>query len=161
MIDTRLEEILKQLENHERRILILEKSMSPKGAAATTVDRGSTNPSDDLVLSIINKVGDCEESANIQSQILEQKGLESKILLCFYISCKYFENAWLTSGNIEKITSGLGIKISMGNVSNKIKKEVRPYLESGSVRKNGLPTPCRINRKGIKRLEEILHATKA
>lgn len=112
-----------------------------------------------ITLKIVNKIGDCEEADEIQKNILDKHSAEGKVLLCFYISHKYFKNEWLGAGDIEKITAELGIKIDVRNASNYL-KTYRSYLESGSTRKKGQPTPYRINRKGIKRFEEIIHAKK-
>ena len=119
-------------------------------------DIGITN-SNDLTLPIVNKVADCDENEKIQSNILDQKNMEAKILLCFFISQKYFNNAWLTTGDVQKITSGLGTKLTAGNISNKITEGTRQYLESGAVRKKGQPTPYRLNRKGAKYFESLLN----
>lgn len=154
-----LKKILDNLNDHERRIRALEADTQPAKKKVISVQMDTANPSD-LILPIVNKVGDCNESEEVQRKVLDQKSMEAKILLCFYISYKYFENAWLTTGDIEKVTSGLGTKIAVGNVSNKIKGELRQYLESGAVRKRGQPTPYRLNRKGFKRFEEILHGSR-
>ncbi len=111
----------------------------------------------DLPLKITNKIGDCEESNDIQNKILDKRDRGGRVLLCLYISYKYFNNAWLTTGDIEKITSELGVKIEISNVNKSI-KSLRSYIENGSVRKKGQPTPFRLNRNGIKRFEEIIHA---
>jgi len=151
-----IEKIIKQLDSLEKRVRELEvKVLSAKRKEIQGQDKKQN--SDDLILSIINKVGDCTESEGIQSEILNQKSMEAKILLCFYISYKYFKNNWLTTGDIERITSGLDVKIAIGNVSNKIKSNLRQYLESGSVRRKGLPTPYRLNRKGAKYFESLLN----
>lgn len=139
------------------RLKKLEKvSFGPEKIAEKTTGEKTTG-ANDLVLSIVNKIGDCEESEVIQQKVLDKKSMEAKILLCFYISYKYFNNAWLTTGDIEKITSDLGIKIDVRNVTNKMKK-IKKYLESGTTRRKGQPTPYRLNRQGIKRFEEIIHA---
>jgi len=150
--------ILAKLDDHEKRICTLEADTQPAKKKVVSGQMDTANPRD-LILSIVNKVGDCDESEEIQSKVLDQKSMEAKILLCFYISYKYFENAWVTTGDIEKITSGLATKIAVGNVSNKITGELQQYLESGAVRKRGQPTPYRLNRKGFKRFEEILHGS--
>jgi hypothetical protein len=117
----------------------------------------STNGSDkDLPLKITNKISDCDEADLIQTRILDKRDREGRVLLCLYISHKYFGNTWLTTGDIEKITSELGVKIDISNVTKAV-KSLRLYIESGSVRKKGQPTPLRLNRKGIKRFEEIIH----
>lgn len=158
MTDTQFQKILEQLADHEKRIQSLEASAESTNKKDLSGETDAANSSK-LILSVINKIGDCEESEKIQSKVLDQKKMEAKILLCFFISYKYFKNTWLTTGDIEKITSGLGTKIAVGNVSNKIKGELRQYLESGAVRKRGQPTPYRLNRKGSKRFEEILQSS--
>lgn len=150
------QQILDRLNDYERRIRVLEIGTQPAKKKVISGQTDTANP-DDLILSIVNKVGDSDESEEIQSKVLDQRSMDAKILLCFYISYKYFKNEWLTSGSIEKITSDLGTKVDKGNASNKIKKEIRQYLESGTTRKKGQPTPYRLNRKGFKRFEEILH----
>jgi len=156
MINKKFQKILEQIRDHEKRIHALELYIYPAKKKEIHKQIG-VKDSDDLILSIVNKVGDCGESEKIQSKILDQKDMEAKILLCFYISYKYFKNEWLTTGDIERITSGLGTKIDVGNVSNKIKSNLRQYLESGSVRKKGIPTPYRLNRKGAKCFESLLN----
>lgn len=113
-------------------------------------------PAKDISLQIVNKIGECDESDAIQKHVLDKRSAEGKILLCFYISHKYFENEWLETGHIEKITAELGIKIDRRNATNYL-IEFRKYLESGAARKKGQPTPYRLNRKGVKRFEEIIN----
>lgn len=125
----------------------------PQGNVIANKEDSGTN----TVLQIVNKVGDCAEADLIQKRILDQRGAEGRILLSFYISNKYFSNAWLTSGDVSKITSNLGVKIDKKNVTNYL-VSYRKYLESNAVRKTGQPTPYRMNRNGVKRFEEIINA---
>lgn len=150
-----LKEINKILQNHERRIRIIEacELLTKKKVAHGKIKVSDSNV---LILAIVNKIGDCDESEEVQIKVLDKASMEGKILLCFYISCKYFKNAWLNTGDIEKITSDLGVKIDVRNATNKI-KELRRYLESGKSRKKGQPTPYRLNRKGKKRFEDIIY----
>jgi len=150
-------QIIKRLDDLEKRVDKLGTGTRPVNRKKVQEELEKQN-SDDLILAIVNKVGDCAESEEIQNKVLDQKSMETKILLCFYISFKYFKNEWLTTGDVEKITSGLGTKIAVGNVSNKIKSKLRQYLESRSVRKKGLRTPYRMNRKGVKYFESILNS---
>ena len=75
----------------------------------------------DIALQIANKAKDCDESEVIQKQVLDKHNREGKILLCFYISYKYFSNEWLITGDVEKITSELGVKIDARNATNCLK----------------------------------------
>ena len=153
-MEEQIKKIFEQLEDHEIRIRELEGSTQPKAGGEADSEGSAKNQS--TVLSIINKVGDCGESEKIKLKVIDQRGMEAKILLCFYISFKYFHNGWLTSGDIEKITSELGIKIDQRNVTNKL-RELRQYLECASTRRKGQPTLYRLNRKGVKRFEGILN----
>jgi hypothetical protein len=157
MNEKELKKILERIKDQEKRICALENG-EPIGKSNISSSSSDMESPKDLVLSIVNKISGCDEGEEIQNKVLDQKNMGAKILLCFYISYKYFKNAWLTTGDIEKITSSLGAKIAVGNVSNKIKEEIWKYLESGSVRKKGQPTPYRLNRKGAKYFEEIIHA---
>lgn len=143
-IQTLVEDCLRELQGEKR---------EPKRISS---DKTEESVLEDIALKIANKAKDCEESDRIQTRILDKRDMEGRILLCFYISFKYFENHWLTTGSIEKITSELGVKIDLRNVSSNL-KSIRQYLESGAVRKKGQPTPYRINRKGVKRFEEIIN----
>lgn len=109
-----------------------------------------------ITLKIVNKIGDCDEADDIQTKVLDKRDRSGRVLLCLYISQKYFGNAWLTTGDIEKITSELGVKVEISNVTKSL-KSLRSYIESGSVRRKGQSTPYRLNRKGRKHFEEIIH----
>lgn len=141
--------------------LLIEECLHLVDEQTKTRKRHKTKPTqekigaEELALSITNKILELDDFEKIEKKILDKKNMEAKILLCFYIARKYFSNIWLTSGDIEKITSELGIKLDKRNVSNKL-KEMRSYLENKTSRKKGRVTPSRINRNGIKKFEKIL-----
>lgn len=130
-------------------VAVVKKSKAPT--------KNQQNGNADLSLAIVNKIGDCEECDLIEQKILSEPSIEPRLLLSFYISYKYFNNEWLSSGNVQAVTSELGIKIDTGNASNYIKKKYRQYFESDSARKKGRKTCYRLNRKGKKRFEELLY----
>jgi hypothetical protein len=146
-----ISEILERINLLEQRIMTLERNPNK-----TPIKGDITIDENDINLAIANSITNCEEAELIQNKVLDSRNLEARILLCFFISNKYFGNAWLTSGNIERITSELGVKVSSANASTKL-KSLRAFLESGKVRKNGLPTPYRLNRSGQKHFDNILH----
>jgi hypothetical protein len=151
-MEKQIQEILEHLENIEARVAVLEGQPKQK----EVIEEASEENAEDLGLGIANKTTDCDESEFIQTKVLDGRSVDAKVLMCFYISNKYFGNAWLTSGDVQRITAELGVKIAVGNASNAMKK-LRTYLETGKVRKKGSPTPCRLNRIGVKRFEEILN----
>ena len=151
-MEKQIKEMTSRLENLEARVAALEGRLKQNDTPTDTQGEAIEN----LALAIANKATDCHESESIQTKVLDGRSVDAKVLMCFYISHKHFGNAWLTSGDIQRITSELGVKVAVGNASNAMKK-LRTYLETGKVRKKGSPTPCRLNRGGVKRFEEIIN----
>lgn len=152
-MEEQLKDILRRLEILEGRAGILEGHRAAKAYAPA---EGDGEEIENLALAIANKAKDCDEAGTIQEKVLDVRNPAAKVLLCYYISYKYFGNAWLKTGDIEYITSELGVKIAAGNASNYI-KDLRASLESNGVRKRGIPTLYRLNRNGAKRFEQILN----
>ncbi len=110
----------------------------------------------DYILSIVNKIKNCDEADEIETKILDKTALPGRILLPFYICYKYFPEQGLTTGDIEKITSELRMKVKTPNVSKTISDSLHKYLEGDSTRIKGKPVVYRLNRKGAKYLESLL-----
>lgn len=110
----------------------------------------------DYILAIVNKIKNCDESDQIETEILDKTSLPGRILLPFYICYKYFPQQGLTTGDIEKITSELRIKVQTPNVSKTISDSLHKYLEGNSTRVKGKPVIYKLNRKGAKYFESIL-----
>ena len=156
-IEKEINQIKKELDNHDKRISELENPPPKKGKEKIPL---SEPLSEDFIMDIVNKIKNCKESDKIESRVLNKSKEEGRILLPYYISYKYFSNRCLTTVDIEKITGELGVKIKESNVANKIKESLVKYLDSASRRKKGKPTFYKLNRKGIKHFEEILYGKK-
>lgn len=111
----------------------------------------------DPILLIVNKIKNCEEAEKIEKEILDKTSIHGRILLPFYICYKYFPQQGLTTGNIEKITSELRVKIQTPNVSNAIADSLQKYLEGNSTRVKGKAVFYKLNRKGAKYFESLLN----
>ena len=137
---------------------LVEIGESAKSATPMTKSKSGKKVVEDteLPLKIANKIGDCDEADAIQTNVLDKRDRGARALLCLYVSYKYFDNAWLTTGDIQQITSELGVKVEISN-ANKAIKSLRAYVETGAVRKKGQATPLRLNRAGVKYFEEIIH----
>jgi hypothetical protein len=108
----------------------------------------------DIALAVANKAKDCEET-DVFQKILDKRDREGKVLLCFFVAHKYFDNERLTTGQITVITSELGSKIDPSNVNKSI-KALGTFLESNSVRKQGQVVRYRLNRRGLARFTQLL-----
>ena len=137
------------IKDHERRIKVLEGNRNKKEVSLDGQEET------DIVLGMVNKIRDCPETNKIQAGILSKKNRDLKVLLCFYIARKYFNNPWITSGVVESVTKGLSIGIDIRNIPYTLKR-IEKYLEQGTVRKRGLPTPYKLNSRGLQFFDEVL-----
>jgi len=110
----------------------------------------------DITLLIVNKIKDCEEFEEIEKEVLDKNSIPNRVLLPFYICYKYFPEQGLTTGNIEKITEELGVRVRTPNVSNAITNSLWKYLAGDSSRKKGKAVVYKLNRKGVNYFESIL-----
>jgi hypothetical protein len=115
------------------------------------------NVASNYILSIVNKIKDCDESDKIETEILDKTSLPGRILLPFYICYKYFPQQGLITGDIEKITSELRVKVQTPNVSKTISGSLQKYLEGNSTRVKGKAVIYKLNRKGAKYFESLLN----
>jgi hypothetical protein len=118
----------------------------------------TSKPKQNNIAEIVNKIKNHTSSEKIDKNILDKKDMAGKILLPFYICYKFFPSELLTSGDIEKITDQLGVKIKTPNVSKAIKETLLRYLSTDLTRVKGKATPYKLNRKGVKYFETILNS---
>lgn len=108
------------------------------------------------IIAIVNKIKNCSECDKIEKNILDKVGMPGRIILPFYICHKYFPQEQLTTGDVEKITKELGVKVITSNISNAIKNDLHKYLESGTTRVKGAKTYYKLNRRGLIFFESLL-----
>ena len=111
----------------------------------------------DPILLIVNKIKDCEESEKIYAQVLNKISLPARVLLPFYICYKYFPEQDLTTGDIEKITSELRVRVKVPNVSKAVAGSLQKYLAGDSTRGRGKAGRYKLNLKGAKYFESLLN----
>jgi len=106
---------------------------------------------------IINLIKNCEEAEAIEAQILDRTSQVNRILLPLYIVHKHLGDKFgLTSGNINKITTDLGIPIQTPNVSNKLSGTASRYVIGHAVREQGKVIRYKLSRRGVKYLSSVL-----
>jgi hypothetical protein len=115
------------------------------------------NNNPNFVLAIVNKIKDCDEAEVIESKVLDELSMSGRIIFPYYICYKYFPEQGLTTGDVEKITSELRVKITTSNISNAISHSLHKYLEGNSTRIKGKPVLYKLNRKGVNYFESLLN----
>ncbi len=154
-LSTKLNQI-KQLS--EDCMAILSNNPTPKQKSIITKGVKDSDTAKDYILLIVKKIKNCNESDQIEKEILDKTFSHGRILLPFYICYKYFPDHGLTTGDIEKVTSELRVKVQTPNVSKAIADSLHKYLEGNSTRIKGKPVLYRLNRKGAKFFELLLNS---
>ena len=119
---------------------------------------GKSEPADQPDLTqIVNLIKTCDEAEAIEEQILDRTSQVNRILLPLYIVHEHLGNAFgLTSGEIHKITTDLGIPISTPNASRTLSGTASRYLMGDSVRKKGRPVRYNLQRRGVQYLKSVI-----
>jgi len=112
---------------------------------------------EDQLLKLVNTVKTCEEAELIGVNILDRNSQVDRILLPMYISHKYFsDKIVLTTGDISKFLSALGINISTANVSHIFSSAASKYIIGDKIQKKGQPIRYRLTRSGVKYLSTVI-----
>lgn len=140
----------------EEGLAALSDVSTPKHKQITKKENKKDGVLSDPILLIVNKIKDCEESEKIYAQVINKISLPARVLLPFYICYKYFPEQGLTTGDIEKITSELRVRVKVPNVSKTVAGSLQKYLAGDSTRGRGKASRYKLNLKGAKYFEWLL-----
>jgi hypothetical protein len=106
---------------------------------------------------IVNAVKNCTEADAIEKKILDKTSQVDRTLLPLYAVHEFLENKYaLSSGEIGKITTQLGIPISQANASRTLSGTASRYVMSDSVRKRGFASRYKLSRRGQQYLKAVI-----
>jgi len=106
---------------------------------------------------IITLIKDCDEAEAIETQILDRVAQVDRTLLPLYIVHEYLGDAvGLTSGDVNKITTNLGIPISRPNASSTLSGTASKYVIGDKVKVKGRPVRYKLSRRGVQYLKQVL-----
>ncbi len=132
-------------------------NLNAKGNAKVKGDAGDTFD----LSEIINQIRDCDEAEVIEAKILDKVGQVNRILLPLYIVHEYLDNAHgLTSGEVSKITTDLGVPVQTPNASNTLSGSASRYVIGDIIRKQGQPVRYKLSRRGVQYLKGVLEGNK-
>ena len=108
------------------------------------------------IMQIVNAINESGEYDTIEEKILNKSNQLNRILLVFYFVNKIFgNNASITTGDVQKVTDQLGVKIKSSNVAGKMKDNSK-YFSADTVRKKGAIVNYKLNKKGLDYFSELL-----
>lgn len=161
VIDGTVEEIEKILHVYKKpiestRSSPVKKKPAKRGAVATP--KSTEKPEDSIdYAQIVNLVKTCEEAEAIEKQILNRDSQVDRTLLPLYIVNQYLDNGFgLTSGEISKITTDLGIPISQPNASRTLAGTASRYVIGDKIKKKGQVVRYKLHRRGIDYIKSVI-----
>ncbi|MFN0219778.1 MAG: hypothetical protein ACKVP4_13300 [Hyphomicrobium sp.] len=127
------------------------------GAGYTPPLQADEEDAEPDIAQIVSVIRDCDEAEIIERRVLDGRSVPNRVLLPLYILNKYLPNTMgLTSGDIEKITDQLGVKVAISSASTNLSGAVKSYVTGDAVRKKGAPVRYKLNRRGVQYFEELL-----
>lgn len=134
----------------------LQRLTQTKKKAPKKTEKIDSNDKLDLA-KIVNLVKDSDEAEAIETQILDRSGQVNRVLLPLYIVHAHMGNAiGLTSGDVNKITTELGIPIGTANASTTLSKTASKYVIGDKTRKRGQSVRYKLSRRGVQYFKSIL-----
>lgn len=110
---------------------------------------------------IVHEIKDSDQAGEIADQILDKVSLVNRVLLPLYIVLEHMGNKWgLTSGEISKITTDLGVRVSQPNASSYLSGSAKRYVIGDKVRRKGEPVRYKLSRKGLLYMKSVLKGAK-
>ncbi len=109
---------------------------------------------------IVNLVKSCDEAEDIETQILDRISQVDRTLLPLYIVHEYLDNEYpLTSGDISRVTTDLGIPLATANVSRTLSGTASKYVIGDKVRKKGQPVRYKLSRRGVQYINGVIQGS--
>lgn len=133
-----------------------KRSATKKTTSAKSSQSAKDEASIDLT-EVVNLVKNCDEAEAIETQILDRASQVERVLLPLYIVHKHLENkSSLSSGDITKVLTDLGVPIAQPNVSRTLSGTASKYVMGDGVRKKGAKIAYKLSRRGTKYMTGVI-----
>lgn len=109
------------------------------------------------VSEIVNLVKNCDEAEQIEKNVLDRTSQVDRTLLPLYIVHEYLDNRYaLSSGEIAKISTQLGVPVSQPNVSRTLSGSASRYIIGDRVRVKGHAVKYKLSRRGLQYMQSVV-----
>ena len=106
---------------------------------------------------IVNFAKTCDEAEDIEREILDRASQVDRTLLPLYLVHEHLGNAFgLSSGDVSKITTDLGVPVSQPNASKTLSGTAAKYVIGDKVRKRGQLVRYKLSRRGVQYLQTVI-----
>lgn len=106
---------------------------------------------------IVNLAKNCDNAEDIERRILDRASQVDRTLLPLYIVHEHLENVFgLSSGEVSKITTDLGVPVSQPNASKTLSGTAAKYVIGDRVRKKGQLVRYKLSRRGLQYMQAVI-----
>lgn len=111
------------------------------------------------VVALVERLNDSEEYAQIEANVLNNRGALPRLMLCLYL-VREDPSPYLSSSEMEKVTNQLGVRVFQNNVGRIIGENLK-YFTADSVRAGrGTKPKYKLNRAGLAAFLKLLKGEK-
>jgi hypothetical protein len=133
----------------------VRRAAGKSAAAAKPADRAADSGPD--LSQIVNLAKNCDEAEDIERQILDRASQVDRTLLPLYLVHEHLENAFgLSSGEVSKVTTDLGVPVSQPNASKTLSGTAAKYVIGDRVRKKGQLVRYKLSRRGLQYMQSVI-----
>lgn len=131
----------------------------PKKTAPKKNTSDETAPSLDIA-ALVGHIKEAPDYSKLEERILNKRDQLARIMMCMHYAAEVCDDPHVTTGQVEAITDQFGVKVTMANAANNIKKNQR-FFTGKTIRKKGQPVPYKLNRQGETAFRALLQGTKS
>jgi len=134
-----------------------QRTSGPQAKVSQAAPNGGDTKVD--LVEIVNLVRTCDTSERIESAVLDSTNVLNRVLLPLFIVHEHKANAFgLTSGEVNKILTELGVPITQPHVSTCLSGPAKSYVIGDKMRVKGHAVRYKLNRRGVQYFQQVLKA---
>jgi hypothetical protein len=109
---------------------------------------------------IVGALKEWDKFEAVEERILDKSSQVDRTLLVMYAAQRLSGiETGLTSGEISTVTKGLGVPLSVPNVSRTLSGAAHRYVHGDAVRKKGAISRYQLTRRGLQYIEAVIDGT--
>jgi hypothetical protein len=155
-VDAKLAELLKKPAPAERERTLEERKPTRKPSRSSTKAPAPSSTGRELdVPALVERINEADNHAQLEAHVLNKRDALPRVMLCLH-EVRKDSSPYLSTGDIEKITNQLGVRIFSENAARAIRQNLK-YFTADSVRGGrGAKPKYKLNRQGIAAFEKLL-----
>ena len=160
-VNSMFDKLMTMISRHHELPAIVRRTTSQRSRPKVQSGNAGSDATQDTTVDaadIANKVNEADNHTKIVQHILNKPKRLPKVLLAFHFAheCGFDQ---LTSGDVEKITDELGVKVEHTSASHCI-SDNRRFFSAGAARRRGAKIRYKLNHQGEQTYKKVLDTGK-